>query len=186
MKRAVIVHCWGGSSNYAWYQNTKKELEEKGYSVQVPNMPETDTPKLSLWLPKLAEVIGIDKADEELVLIGHSAGVITILRYLEQLPQGIKINTVIMVAGFTGNLGFEELKNFFTTPIDFEYIKTKAKKFIGIFSDNDQYVSLVHSEIFKEKLGAKIIIKHAMNHFSGTVDSEESCTKLSDVAARII
>ena len=58
MKRAVIVHCWDGKPNYAWYPWVKKELEKKGYLVKVPAMPETEIPKLALWLPKLEETIG--------------------------------------------------------------------------------------------------------------------------------
>jgi hypothetical protein len=46
MKRAVILHCWGGKSDYAWYPWAKTELEKQGYQVTVPDMPNTDNPKL--------------------------------------------------------------------------------------------------------------------------------------------
>src|SRR3989344_6792515 len=120
MKQAVIVHCWGGHSNYCWYPQTKKELEDKGFEVVIPEMPETDAPKLSLWLPKLQEVA--PNPNEDLYLIGHSAGVITILKYLENLADSEKIGGVVFVAGFTDDLGYSELKNFFEEPIDFEKI----------------------------------------------------------------
>lgn len=184
MKRVVIVHCWDGYPEYCWYPQTKRELEEKGFEVWVPDMPETELPKLSLWLPKLKEVVG--KAYEDLYLVGHSAGVITILRYLEGLGEGEEIGGVVMVAGFTDDLGFEELKNFFETPINFEKIKTKAKKFVAINSDNDPYVDLKYAEIFKEKLKAEVIIKHQMGHFSGPVDDEKSVTSLSEVVQAIL
>lgn len=58
MKRAIIVHCWGGYPEYCWYPNAKAELEKAGFNVQVPAMPNTDNPKLSEWLPKLQEVVG--------------------------------------------------------------------------------------------------------------------------------
>lgn len=179
MKRVVIVHCWSGNSSYAWYPQTKKELEKKRFEVKVPDMPETDHPKLSLWLPKLKETIG--NPDAELFLVGHSVGCITIMRYLETLEENQKIGGVIFVAGFTDNLGFEELKNFFEKPINFEKIKSKAKKFAAIVSDNDQYVALTHGNILKDKLGAELIIKHAMGHFSGPIDDEKSCKSLPEV-----
>lgn len=184
MKRAVIVHCWGGYPNYCWYPQTKKELEAKGFQVDVPEMPDTENPKLSLWLPKLQETA--PNPDEDLYLIGHSAGVITIMRYLEELDDSQKIGGVIFVAGFTDNLGFPELKNFFEEPIDFGKIKSKAKHFVAIASDNDPYVSLKFGDVFKEKLGAKVIIKHDMKHFSGELDNEESCTSLSVVAEEVL
>lgn len=184
MKKAVVVHCWDGFPEYCWYPQTKKELEEKGFQVEVPVMPETNLPKLSLWLPKLKEVVG--EPDEDLYLIGHSAGVITILRYLEQLQENQKVGGVVMVAGFTDNLGYEELNSFFDNPINFEKIKTKANQFVAIHSDNDPYVPLKHGDIFKETLGATLVVKHNMGHFSGPVDDTKSVTSLPEVTSSIL
>jgi len=86
MKRAIIIHCWSGGPDYCWYPQTKKELKAVGFEVFVPGMPEADAPELSTWLPELQEVIG--GPDEELFLIGHSIGSVTLLRYLESLPAG--------------------------------------------------------------------------------------------------
>lgn len=147
-------------------------------------MPETNLPKLSLWLPTLKKVA--NESNEDIYLVGHSAGAITILRYLEQLEEGKKVSGVVMVAGFTDNLGYEELKNFFETPIDFEEIKTKSNNFVAIHSDNDPYVPLRQGDIFKETLGAKLIIKHDMGHFSGPVDETQSVTSLPEVVASIL
>lgn len=179
----VIVHCWDGNPNYCWYPRTKKELESRGFKVDIPEMPETEMPKLSLWLPKLKETIGTPS--ENLYLVGHSAGCITIMRYLESLEEDEEIGGVVFVAGSTDDLGFEELSNFFQTPINFEKIKSKAKYFIVIASDDDPYVPLKYSDILKEKLGARVIVKHAMKHFSGPVDNEESCLSLPDVSESI-
>ncbi len=147
--------------------------------MEVPAFPETDAPKENLWVPKLAEIV--EQPDKDLYLIGHSIGCITILRYLETLQPGDKIGGAVMVAGFTDDLGYEELANFFTKPINFEGIKNHCPKFVGIFSDNDPYVPLKFTDVYKEKLGAEIIIKHNMGHFSGPADKEESCVELPDV-----
>lgn len=179
MKRAVIVHCWGGSSNYAWYPWAKAELEKRGYEVIVPDMPDPDPPVLATWLPHLQQIIGTP--DEELLLIGHSIGTVTIMRYLESLEGG-QIDKAILVAGFTDQLGFRELENFFETRLDFTQIKPKAKNgFVAIQSDNDQFVSAQYGERLKDELGAKLIIKHNAGHMSGAVDGEESCTELPEV-----
>ena len=184
MKRVVIVHCWEGYPQYCWYPQTKKELEEKGFQVEVPVMPETNSPMMSLWLPKLVEVVG--QPDKGVYLVGHSAGVITILRYLEQLSDDQKVGGVVMVAGFTSDLGYRELKNFFETPINYEKIKTKANNFVAIHSDNDPFVNLKYGDEFKEKLGAKLIVKHDVGHFSGPADETDSVTSLPEVAESIL
>lgn len=184
MKRAIIVHCWEGTQNYCWYPAVKKELEGHGFEVQVPEMPETLTPKLTGWLPKLTEVIG--SPNEELILIGHSLGCITIMRYLETLNERQKVGGVILIAGYTDDLGFEQLKNFYVDPISFEKIKKRANHFVAINSDNDPYVDIKYGSILQKKLGARLIIKHNMGHFSGAVDNEESCTELPDVVEEVL
>jgi uncharacterized protein len=183
MKKVVIIHCWEGYPNYCWYPWMKKELESRGFEVSVPEMPETKMPKLAQWLPKLEETIG--SPDENLYLVGHSLGCITILRYLESLKEGEKIGGVVFVAGFTDNLGYEEIKTFFEAPIDFEKAKKHCPKFVAIHSDNDPYVALKNGDIFKEKLCAKVIIKHNMGHFSGKIEGEESCIKLPDAVEAV-
>lgn len=184
MKRAVIVHCWDGMPEYCWYPWLKAELEKVGYEVEVPAMPDTKAPRQDLWVPKLHEVIG--EPDEDLVLVGHSVGCIAILRYLESLNENQKIGKAILVAGFTDDLGFEELKNYFETPIDFEKIQSHCNRFVAIHSDNDPYVPLKHADIFKEKLGAEVIILRNKKHFSGPVDNEESCTELPEALESIV
>lgn len=147
-------------------------------------MPETDNPKLRLWLPKLQEVIG--EPNEQVYLIGHSIGVGTILRYLEQLPQGKKVGGAVLVAGFTDSLGFEELVNFYLTPLHFDKIRRSvAHGFVNIHSDNDQYVPLTNSAELKAKLGGEAIILRGKGHFSGPVDHEASCTELPEVVVAI-
>lgn len=184
MKRVIIIHCWEGYPEYCWYPWVKKELEMRGFQVEVPAFPETENPKLSGWLPKLQEVIG--QPDEELYLIGHSLGCITIMRYLETLGENQKIGGVVFVAGFTENVGFDEIQTFFETPVDLEKIKNKVKNgFVAIHSDDDPYVDLKYANLFKEKLGAEIIIKHNAKHFSGVIEGEDSCTELPDVVSSI-
>jgi hypothetical protein len=185
MKRVVIVHCWDGTPSYCWYPWTKAQLEEKGFMVEVPAMPDTSHPNLTAWLPKLKKVIG--SPDEDLFLIGHSVGVITILRYLEQLSPDAKVGGLVLVAGFTDPLGFEQLESYFTKPVDFEAIKSHiAKGSILIHSDNDQYVPVRYGEGLKNKLNAKLIVLKNMGHFSGAVDKEDSCTELPEIVKAIL
>ncbi len=184
MKKVIIVHCWEGYPNYCWYPSVKKDLEENGFEVLVPEMPETEAPQMDLWVPILKNIIG--SPNEDLILVGHSIGAVTVLRYLETLKEDEKIGGAILVAGFSDDLKFEELANFFPEPLDFEEIKKHCDKFVSINSDDDPFVDLKYGMEFKEKLGAKLIIKNKMGHFSGPVDDEESCTSLPDVTESVL
>ncbi|MDP2630804.1 MAG: alpha/beta fold hydrolase [Candidatus Uhrbacteria bacterium] len=184
MKRALIIHCWGGYPEYCWYPWAKQELEKQGIEVVVPAFPNTDTPQLNLWLPELEKVIG--RPDEDTFLIGHSIGCALIMRYLESLADDEKVRGAVFVAGFIGDLGFPEIKNFFETPLDFEKIKKKCPKFVAIQSDNDPYVPVPQADMLKEKLGVHVIMKHNFAHFSGAVDNEASCVELPDVVDAVV
>lgn len=179
MKRVVIVHCWSGYPDYCWYPQTKRELTAAGFEVAVPQMPQTDMPNLSLWLPELRKVAG--QPSEDLFLVGHSAGAITIMRYLEALPENQRVGGIVLVAPFINDLGHPELKNFFLNPLDFGHIRSHTDNIVLIESDDDPLIPLLHGVILKEKLGSELIIKHKMQHFSGPIDDENSCTLLPDV-----
>jgi predicted alpha/beta hydrolase family esterase len=184
MKQAIIVHCWGGNPNYCWYPWVKNELEKIGLKVDVLSMPDSDNPRLNKWLPHLIQAVG--EPDEELVLIGHSIGTVTIMRYLESLGDKKQVGKVILVAGFTDQLGFRELENFFAKPLDFSAIKNKSKNgFVVIQSDNDQYVSEQYGTRLKEELNAKLVIKHGAFHMSGDVDGEDSYLEVPEVIENI-
>lgn len=169
-KRVIIVHGWGGSPNNDWLPWAKRELEKKGYKGTIPAMPDTEHPKIETWVSYLAEVIG--NPDENLTLIGHSVGCQTILRYLSGINQ--KVNKVILVAPWgsaLSNLADNEeekvARPWLETPIDFEKAREKADKFIAIFSDDDPFVPLKENlHVFKERLGAEIIVESRKGHFT--------------------
>lgn len=164
-KRVFNIHGWEGYPEEGWRPWLRKELEKRGFEVFVPAMPETNTPTFEKWLSHLVKTVGKPRKTD--IFVGHSLGCITVLRFLEGLKGSEKVGGAILVAGFTDNLGCQEIDSFFTAPINFEKIKSRCEKFIVIHSDNDPYVPLKHGDIFKEKLGAKLIKMHKMKHFSG-------------------
>lgn len=183
MNRAIIVHCWEGVPDYCWYPYAKTELEQTGFSVEVPEMPDTENPDYSAWLEKLQQVV--DEPDENLFLIGHSIGSVAILRYLESLPENVSVGGVVLVAGFTDNLGFDEIQTFFTTPLDYKKIRASAGSFSFIHSDDDPYVELRHGEQLRQQLGGNLIVIPGAGHFSGPVDDEKSYKRLPEVIEEV-
>ncbi|UCD07446.1 MAG: serine hydrolase family protein [Candidatus Aenigmatarchaeota archaeon] len=163
-KRAFLIHGWEGYPEESWRPWLRDMLKEKGFTVINPAMPDTDHPKMNEWLEFLIKTVS--NPNKDCYFVGHSLGCITILRYLETLEEGQEIGGAVLVAGFCDNLGYEEINSFFEKPIDWDKINSHCKKFIAINSDNDPYVPLKHADIFKEKLGAEVLIKHNMKHFS--------------------
>lgn len=173
MKRAILIHGWDGYPENAWFPWLRSELEKQGFSVVAPAMPNPDEPKIEEWIPALAKEIG--SPDSELCLVGHSVGCQAILRYLETLPAETRIAGIVLVAPWMeldtttleeeGEEVREIARPWMETPIDFSKIKTIAGKTTAILSDNDPYVPVSQGDIFKEKMGAEIIVESGKGHF---------------------
>jgi len=163
-KRVFIIHGWGGTPDSNWFPWLKNELEKNNFEVTVPQMPNTDFPKQNEWLTCMKEIIG--RADENTFLVGHSLGVIAILRYLETLEKNQKIGGAILVAGFSESVGISETATFFESYVNYEKIKLHCEKIVAINSDDDYYVPIEKGELLRDKLNAKFIILHKAGHIN--------------------
>lgn len=163
-KKAFFIHGWGGAPEEGWRPWLGKELEKRGFVVANLLMPNSQNPVQAEWVEAISSAVG--EPDENCYLVGHSLGVIAILRYLESLQDKSKVGGVILVAGFTNDLNIPELNNFFSTPINWAKIKHSGLKFVSIESDNDPYDLARYNEDFAKYLGAKTILAHNMKHFS--------------------
>ena len=185
MKRVFIIHGWGGNPKEGWFPWLKAELKKRGFVVQVPAMPDTENPKIETWIPYLSKLVG--QPDENTFLVGHSIGCQTIIRYLQTLPEGIKIGGAVFVAGWYNlrNLETEEEKRIVGPWVnesrDDKKIRQAVNRAIAIFSDNDPFVNPKNKESWKERVGAKIIVEHQKGHFSGNDGIKELPSALEAV-----
>ena len=132
-------------------------------------MPETETPKLELWVPHLASVVGTPTA--ETFLVGHSMGCQTILRYIESLPAKVQVGGALLVAGFMLLAGLSPKQELVwnpwaRVPIDLARVREDVRAVAAIFSDDDPFVPLDNVEVFRRELGATTVTLHAHKHFS--------------------
>lgn len=170
MKNALILHGAGNKSKGNWFPWLKAELEKRDYKVWAPDLPNSDYPELNDWLETIFSNTNWN-FDKESVIIGHSAGATLILRILEQLPEDIKVNKAILVAG-TVELGtkpeyFQYKRDLTKLPFDWIRIKNACKNFIFIHSDNDKYeCDIKQGKIMQQNLGGELIIKPKEGHFN--------------------
>jgi hypothetical protein len=182
MTRVFLVHGWDGSPEGNWFPWLKRQLEEKGFAVIVPAMPNPDEPELDKWLKRLQDTAGV--ASENDFFVGHSVGCITILRYLETLPEGKKAGGAVLVAGFPEPIGYDEIAGFFVPPLDFEKVKRSADKFAAINSDNDPYVPVKQGEILRDRLGAELIVLTNAGHIN--TEGENKFTELPEALTKLL
>lgn len=170
MERIFLIHGWGGSPKKDWFPWAAAELNNRGYQVSVPEMPEPGNPKIDAWVNKIKEVIGTPRADD--ILIGHSIGTLAILRYLGTLTDKEHIQKALLIAPWHFiTLGDPEtersVSEWVERPIDYEKIRTKADKIVAVLSENDPWVPLKENETyFREQLKPEMIVMQGMGHFS--------------------
>ena len=169
-KRVFIIHRWEANPQSDWYPGLAKNLREQGFSVEVPEMPDTDNPKIEAWTDYIRGKVG--RCDENTFFVGHSIGCQAIMRYLEKLSDDEKAGGAVFVAPWIKPTGLESEEERITSspwvnlPIAFEKVKKHAKKFTCIFSDNDPYVPAENWEMFSENLGAEIVMEKNKGHFT--------------------
>jgi len=172
MKNALILHGTDNDHTGNWFPWLHKKLEEKGYKVWTPDLPGADRPNIKKYNKFL-----LDENDWEFnqdsIIIGHSSGAVAILSLLQALPANTVVNTCYLVGSFKDDLGWDVLDDLFEKPFDYELIKTKAKKFVFIHSDNDPHCPLEHAEFLAQKLEGELIVKKGQQHFSISTAGEQ-------------
>lgn len=176
-KRVFIIHGWDGYPDEAWMKWIQGELMKRDFEVIAPQMPNAGEPKMEEWIPFVANLVG--EPDENTYFIGHSMGTQTIMRYLESIyPQ--KVGGVVLVAGFFDLINLEDeeseviAKPWIETSIDLEKVREIGGRIRVLLSDDDEWVELdKNKKIFEEKLGAEVIVKEKMGHFTDNMDLPE-------------
>lgn len=170
MKRAFIVHGWSGKPDEHWLPWLEEQLEQRGFEVHVPAMPNPDEPVIDEWVSHLARLAG--PPDEQTYFIGHSLGCQTIMRYLESQSDR-RAAGCVFVAGWLklANLESKKVertaKPWLTTPINFTAVRAAAGSIAVLLSDNDDYGAVAENEkIFRQKLNADVAIMHNGGHFT--------------------
>ncbi len=172
MKRVVVIHRWEGGSHDDWRPWLKTGIENMGFEVLVPDMPDTDVPVIEKWVDKLKEAVGTP--DSEIYFIGHSIGCQTILRYLETIDT--KVGGALFVAGWFNleNLEDDEVaeiaRPWIEISIDIEKIKRVLPKSILLISKDDPYGAFQENvDKFSQFVTHTSVFEHA-GHFTESKD----------------
>lgn len=180
MKQAYIVHGWGGNPRELLHMLLTKKLKKEEYEVHALHMPNTSEPTIEAWVAHLRSEV--KTPDEETLLIGHSIGCQTIMRYLETPEENMRVGSCIFIAGWFDLENMESKEEeaiaqpWIETPLNFQEIKKKTDTITVYLSTNEFYGCIEsNTRIFKEKLGAKVILVKEMGHFTDD-ESEEKLT----------
>lgn len=165
----VLLHGYTGSPEANFFPWLKKELENKGYKVSVPKLPDTNNPNI---IEQIDYVLKNCRFDENTVLLGHSLGSVIALKVLENLKKPIK--KLILAAGFVvPNNSDRPYVKTFNWKFDFDKIKNNTGD-IHILKDlKDKVVREPAAAKVKEAIGGAIVEFEAQDeHICGKEEPE--------------
>jgi len=166
MKKVLLVHGFTGDGNGVWFPWLKRELENRGYEVFNPNLPDSRRPDLDAWLSAIGPFM--EKLGSDDIIVAHSLGgklaLHAVLKYRK------KIRKLILIAPAIGRRSESEwerrhqewpgeeirvLRRFYDAHIPLEHVAQFVET-TAIFSDNDPYVPAPPREYFPNEWGYEV------------------------------
>jgi len=151
----VLLHGFTGGPNNDFHPWIKKELEKRGYKVQIPALPNTDHPTEQEQVEYVLQNV---EFDENTILMGHSLGSVVALKVVEKLDK--KIAGLVLAAGFV-EAKFNDHDRPFKETFKWEFDFAKIKKNVGFVKvlrdSSDSVVPAKQADILAEKLEGRVV-----------------------------
>src|SRR3989344_6796819 len=151
----VLLHGYKASPEANFHLWLKGELESRGYSVQVPALPNPANPTV---MEQVEYVLKHVRFDKNTVLLGHSLGTVVAMKVVERLENPLR--KLVLVAGFIKPKFKDHPRAFefsFDWKFDFKKIQRNASNNIILLRDmHDVAVAPERIEELSAALGAPI------------------------------
>lgn len=164
MKTAIILHGTLGSPQGNWFQWLKKELESRGLTVWLPELPNASQPSLNAWA-KFVQKECPFIINKDTLIVGHSSGAILALVIAQKNME--PIGGIVAVSVFHDNsLKWEPNNELFDVNFEWDTIHANTKKLLFVHSDNDPYVPLEQARFVANNCQAEIVVLPEQGHFN--------------------
>ena len=175
MENYIIIHGSFGSKDGNWFPWLKKELEDRKYKIDVPQMPVgVGIQNYDNWEKELNKLL----INENTIIIAHSIAPVFVCKYL--IKNGIKVKKLIFVCGFNNYLGIDPDFDAVNEPMflnNLVDIKKYCNDIICFYSDNDPYVKFDIEKAFADLISnEQYIIKNG-----GHINAESGYTEFKEI-----
>lgn len=149
----VLLHGYTGSPDKNFFPWLKKELESRGYSVTVPNLPNSSNPTV---MEQVNYVLKNCKFDENTILLGHSLGGPVSIKVVEMLKKPIK--KLILCAGFIEpNTKDRSYVKTFDWKFNFDKIRNNVEEIKILRDVKDKDIRGPAADKIKSAIGGEIV-----------------------------
>lgn len=163
-KRAVIFHGYRAAPSDHWFGWLADKLEADGIQATIPALPDPLNPRPKTWEDSVQSALG--EPDNQTIVVAHSLGCLSVLRYLIQLPGAWRLGVLVLVSGFNDRLpALPELDSFIGDGCDVAGLSEHIDRIVVIRSDNDSLVPPLLTDRLAEQLGIAARVMTGAGHF---------------------
>jgi predicted alpha/beta hydrolase family esterase len=170
MRGYLLIH---GLENHRpvghWMRDLASRLRKQGQYVAYPQLPNPETPVAEQWLEVLNTEIELmhEAGADSMVVIAHSLGCVTWLKFIASQKSILKIERVLLVAPADPKLltmapTFQDALDDDLKPL----IKSHADEFYILAGDEDPWLPDGVANTFGKPFGVKPIIWQNVGHIS--------------------
>lgn len=171
----IILHGSFGSATGNWFPWLKKQLELKGKSVVVPQMPVgVGIQNYDNWANEFSKLT----INENTTIIAHSIAPIFVCKYL--ILNKVKVKKLIFVCGFNNYLGIDKDFDSVNEPMyidNYPDIKNYCNNIVCYYSDNDPYVKFEVEKEFADTIANKQYVIANGGH----INAETGYTEFTEI-----
>lgn len=161
MKRVVLLHGNGGGTGQdQWFPHIKKGVEELGFICETPDLPDAELARSKYWLPFFQNELKLGPDD---LVVGHSSGALSILKFAEDH----KLGASILIGTYYTDLGYEDEKNsgYFDTSWQWDKIRANQEWTAIFASTDDPYIPIAEPRYIRDQLGSEYFEFTDQGHF---------------------
>lgn len=180
-ERASIIHGYGASPEDHWFGWLAEQLNGVGIPTTIPALPHPHDPKPAQWTEAVRANLG--RPDESSIIVAHSLGCLTVLRYLCGLPTPWKLGTLVLVSGFLDPLpALPDLDAYIGVGCDVDVLSNRIDQLAILRSDADPLVPAGHTDRLAGLLSTSAVVVPGAGHFLAS-DGVTSLPEVLDVIA---
>lgn len=163
--RIILIPGYKATPQSGFFPWLRDELRRCGHDVEVANLPDPENPDRDAWTQALLDQVG--SVDDQTVILGHSLGGATALRFLEAVEARTTPHALFLVST-PWMINDERFRGFFMTELDYEILMWKASKTIVVHAKDDPVIPFAHAEKYAAVLHARLMPLETGGHLQGT------------------
>ncbi len=162
--KVILIHGYKSSSQGNFFPWLSLKLRDLGHDVVCVDLPGGESPDPDVWIETLLGQVKY--IDNETIILGHSLGATTALRFLEAAEVRSTPKGCILVAP-PWMIKNEIFSGFFLSELDFDVLMWKASRFVVMHSKDDKVIPADHAKKYARVLHAKLVETEGDGHFQG-------------------